>query len=169
MIWPENLDLLEKMSSFLHRTLSLPEDATLSELLQKKVFSLSKGRKTKWSLLDFFQNPSESFKDKRFSVGEHFFEISRQVLEANSKAFTLLRIVDVTVEVKLALETGKQTILQMINAMVSHEMRNPINAVISQTLKITELAKRLERVSSGVCEEMQKVLVEIIDQLGSCN
>ena len=54
MIWPDNFDLLDKMSRFLNKNLSLPEDETFTELLKRKVFSMSEGKKMKWSLTDFF-------------------------------------------------------------------------------------------------------------------
>jgi signal transduction histidine kinase len=58
-----------------------------------------------------------------------FFEIDLQKLKANNEEFFCLKIVDVSISVRVDLLTIKQHALQTINATVSHEMRNPINSI----------------------------------------
>jgi len=44
--------------------------------------------------------------------------------------------------------TVKQHMLETINATVSHEMRNPINAIHCQNLKIEDLIEQLDQIIS---------------------
>jgi len=41
---------------------------------------------------------------------------------------------------------GHQHTLETINATVSHEMRNPINSILAQVIKLEELTESLEQI-----------------------
>lgn len=46
---------------------------------------------------------------------------------------------DVTISVYYDMRLGEKKILELINACVSHEMRNPINAIMAMNLKLRDL------------------------------
>jgi len=56
----------------------------------------------------------------------------------------VLNIVDVTSKVLMDILTVKQHMLETINATVSHEMRNPINAIHCQNYRIKDLIEQLD-------------------------
>ena len=43
----------------------------------------------------------------------------------------MLQLIDVSNRIRCDVLTGNQQMLQTINATVSHEMRNPINSIMS--------------------------------------
>ena len=53
-------------------------------------------------------------------------------------------VTDATISELFDLSKGEQRILQLVNACVSHEMRNPLNALIAQLLRL-ETAENLLR------------------------
>ena len=55
--------------------------------------------------------------------------------------------------IKCDILTGNEQMLQSINATVSHEMRNPINSILSQNHKQEELAKRLDTITESLTVE----------------
>jgi len=66
---------------------------------------------------------------------------------------------------------GEKNLLQMINACVSHEMRNPINSIQCQNYKIEELAKTIRDLVKGndintihrLKKEIQSISEELTD------
>ena len=47
----------------------------------------------------------------------------------------MLKIVDISNEIMYDIANGEKKLLSLINATVSHDMRNPINAILSQNVK----------------------------------
>jgi signal transduction histidine kinase len=43
----------------------------------------------------------------------------------------LLQIIDVSAKIKYDIESGEKKFIALINATVSHEMRNPLNSIES--------------------------------------
>ena len=76
-----------------------------------------------------------------FEGSKEYYSVSKQVLNANNASFVVLRILDVTVQAKCDKLMMQSHFLQMINATVSHEMRNPINAIKGQALRLKLLVK----------------------------
>ena len=71
------------------------------------------------------------FESKNFKLGEKFYQFKRQILAANDSEFAMLRVLDVSALLQCRVLEAKHQLLEMINALVSHEMRNPINAILS--------------------------------------
>ena len=51
----------------------------------------------------------------------------------NNKKF-IVQIIDISAHIMHDIAIGEKKFLQLINATVSHEMRNPINSIKSQIL-----------------------------------
>ena len=109
-----------------------------------------------YSLRDFCTMESNLLESSQFYIDKDisafelneafFYEIKMQILVKGEKQETILQFTDVSARIKYDVLTGNQQMLQTINATVSHEMRNPLNSIMSQNLKQEELANRLDRI-----------------------
>ena len=63
------------------------------------------------------------------------FHINTQ--EGYNSRFKVIKISDVTINIKFDLNQGEKRLLELVNACVSHEMRNPINAILGMNMKLT--------------------------------
>ena len=52
--------------------------------------------------------------------------------------------------------------LQLVNAVVSHEMRNPLNSIIAHTYNLRELARRIKEEFKNQIENQEQV--NILDE-----
>ena len=56
----------------------------------------------------------------------------------------MLQFIDISKSILLDLEKNSNQVLEMINACVSHEMRNPLNSIIAQNLEKKHLYEEME-------------------------
>lgn len=61
------------------------------------------------------------------------------MMDCFDKKFFVLKINDVTIDIKYNLNLGEKRLLELVNACVSHEMRNPINAIYGMNLKLKDI------------------------------
>ena len=59
----------------------------------------------------------------------------------------MLQIKSVTSEIQYDNEKSHSDLLMMINATVSHELRNPLNSLIAQNIEKTALYQQLEQIT----------------------
>ena len=57
----------------------------------------------------------------------------------------MLKFSDVTMSIQFDLSLGEKRLLELVNACVSHEMRNPINAILGMNVQLKELIPQLFR------------------------
>ena len=107
---PEEAEAVQKIHQDVENKRTIEPKDSHTRILEKKAFKEQDADNIK-SLKDFFNDPEESFKEKRYSVGEQFFEFKRQSLFANNKAFLLLRVIDVSDRVKYRMLSAKQQLL----------------------------------------------------------
>ena len=71
-----------------------------------------------------------------------------QVKEYHShgKKMKMLQISNVTNNILYHEYKAKHQITDLINACVSHELRNPLNAIIAKNIEKTELYKQLKKI-----------------------
>ena len=50
----------------------------------------------------------------------------------------MLQFIDISKSILLDMEKNQNRVLSMINACVSHEMRNPLNSIIAQNIEKKE-------------------------------
>lgn len=65
-----------------------------------------------------------------------FFSIKVSEMEFEGIKLKCLNIKDETSQINLEISKGEKRILELVNACVSHEMRNPINAILAANLKL---------------------------------
>jgi len=56
----------------------------------------------------------------------------------------MFQIINVTKDIQLTKSKEQNELLSLINATVSHEMRNPLNSIISQNIEKEGLYKKLK-------------------------
>jgi len=67
-------------------------------------------------------------------VGEkpkRYIQIKKQIQDQEETNLQVLKIVDISNEIMYDIANGEKKLLSLINATVSHDMRNPINAILS--------------------------------------
>ena len=57
----------------------------------------------------------------------------------------MMQFVDISKSILYDMEKAKNSVLSMINACVSHEMRNPLNSVIAQNIQKKEIYSELNK------------------------
>ena len=110
-----------------------------------------------YSLQQLFQMDRQLLKSKTFVFVAHrdaeqqeaqgppdrsrrrFFQISFNKLTIHESEICMLKIRDVTITIQFDLSIGEKRLLELVNACVSHEMRNPINAIFGMNLKMRGL------------------------------
>lgn len=68
------------------------------------------------------------------------------------QAYSLIKITDATLSIWLEESRRHNKFLQMVNACVSHEMRNPINSIFAMNIQLQDQAQEL----SVILEELRK-------------
>ena len=76
-------------------------------------------------------------------------------MTTGAKKFRVLKISDITISQRLQISQNQKHVLQMINACVSHEMRNPINSIFAMNLQIREQA---QEIAAGLRKITEQVL-----------
>ena len=81
---------------------------------------------------------------------------------------SVVMIQDHTSQVNFYQTKRREELLQMVNACVSHEMKNPINSIQGYNLKQSELSEELlglvrkEKLSEEVRGKLQDVVQEMV-------
>ena len=70
------------------------------------------------------------------------------MLELDIKKFYVLKIIDVSKDILYERVKGEKRLLALINATVSHEMRNPINSLNSQNIKQDQINEKFKNILS---------------------
>ena len=65
----------------------------------------------------------------------------------------MLQIIDISQKILYDMAMGEKKLVSVINATVSHEMRNPINAIRVQVKEMESLNKTLKDKISAITEE----------------
>ena len=75
-----------------------------------------------------------------------FVRVENNELKIDEKKYSILQVVDVSSNIMYEKEKGEKNLLSLINATVSHEMRNPLNAIVSQNMLQTQVNSRLREI-----------------------
>ena len=101
---------------------------------------------------DFFNNdvPEETifilqnsenelkFNENEELEGTMFYQIKKKTYGEDEMESHVIQLIDITTSVKFRKLVGEHKLLEIINALVSHEMRNPLNAISAMIGRIKE-------------------------------
>ena len=87
-----------------------------------------------------------------------FFQFKHTQTTMSSKEFSVLQIYDISTAIRFQKLSGEKVTLQNVNATVSHEMRNPLNSIMAQNMKMQDLVKMMK----NVLESNTKVSLQIL-------
>ena len=66
-----------------------------------------------------------------------YVQIKRQLLVVDDQNMQVLQIIDISKDIMYNVASGEKKLIELINATVSHEMRNPLNSIHAQLIKQT--------------------------------
>lgn len=78
--------------------------------------------------------PEIQNEDDSEAMSQQFFKFKIEEMTTGANKFRVLKISDITISQRLQMSQNQKHVLQMINACVSHEMRNPINSIFAMNL-----------------------------------
>jgi hypothetical protein len=81
--------------------------------------------------------------------------------------FDVLQILDVSAQIMFNVSKGEKKLMTLVNAAVSHEIRNPINSIRCQNLLLKMLNERLSDIIDDHHDSivsLKKDLVNVIEQ-----
>ena len=82
----------------------------------------------------------------------------------------LLQVIDVSSKMLFDKIDAKQQFLSLINATISHELRNPLNSLVGQTDILMVFMNDLKQLITYVSDpDMKKLLLEIMGGVQSCS
>ena len=119
--------------------------------------------KRKYSLNDLMNLPVEEYATCVFSLAQNgnqavrYISVRVSTLSLFENEFKVINLMDQTTSIMFDISKGEKKILQLINACVSHQLRNPINSIIATNLKLQQEANRLKELLSELeLEESMK-------------
>lgn len=79
-----------------------------------------------------------------------------QMITYDDEESQIMKIINVSNQILFDKAKGEKKLLALINATVSHEMRNPLNAIYSQNLKQTKLNEEMKNLIERNLDKMSK-------------
>ena len=83
----------------------------------------------------------------------------------NGEASTMVQVTDVSASIMYDMEKADNKFLSLINACVSHELRNPLNSLIAQNIEKTQLYETLQKKVDSMPEPVREELRPILTRL----
>lgn len=121
-------------------------------LVSKSKIEESTSSQTDYSFLEIdekfkghnLNNVVFQFIDDRSKEGfQLFFQIKLSRFIRNGRQKSMLQFIDISKAILYDMEKSHNVVLSMINACVSHEMRNPLNSIIAQNIEKKEVYQEL--------------------------
>ena len=145
-----------------------------SEIRNSKIFELycedqQNVDRQEYSVNDVFEMAESELTDKIFCIrsqilisdsiepemesNQQFFKFKVERIKRENEAMLVLKITDITINIRLQQSQQQKQILQMVNACVSHEMRNPINAIFAMNMQLRDQASELAKLLTQLQKE----------------
>lgn len=87
-----------------------------------------------------------------------FYQIKINTFNIGEVKYYVTQLIDITSKIHYQKLVGEKSLLQMVNACVSHEMRNPLNAIICQNVTIKETIQSLmELISDASVDTVEAI------------
>jgi signal transduction histidine kinase len=68
----------------------------------------------------------------------------------------VLQIIDISKDIMYNIANGEKKLLALINATVSHEMRNPLNSIYSQNIKQIQINEKIQELIKDLENQKMK-------------
>ena len=95
----------------------------------------------------FMSNPGEN------QDNNEFFSIKLSSLDLYGNDLQVITIRNETTTVMFNISNGEKQILRLVNACVSHEMRNPINCILATNLKLKDICREMRELVEALGDE----------------
>ena len=82
--------------------------------------------------------------DDNLILNTVFFQIKMQKICLNLQDYFIFVINEVSNSVRIQKLISEKKLLQQINAIVSHEMRNPLNAILAMVSKVKHVTEKIK-------------------------
>ena len=79
--------------------------------------------------------PSDAEKDTEQEANYRYVQIKLSKFKRNNKTKHIIQIINISNTILYNQSVAENKALGMINACVSHELRNPLNSIISQNME----------------------------------
>ena len=73
-----------------------------------------------------------------------YVRVQRQLINDGDVSRVILKLIDTSSKVLFDREKTEKVIMSMVNATISHELRNPINSIHCQNVTIEMLLKKID-------------------------
>ena len=83
---------------------------------------------------------------KQFKQEEQFFNIKINYLGGRDKNEIMVSLIDTSQEVMRMNEQAHNELMVMINATVSHELRNPLNSIVAMNLQKVMMYAKIKKI-----------------------
>ena len=83
--------------------------------------------------------------DEKLIMQTTFYQVTHQKILLNGKDYHIIKLKNVSTTIRYQRLIGEKRLLEQINALVSHEMRNPLNAILSMVAKIKLHAQNMKK------------------------
>ena len=81
----------------------------------------------------------------KFGSQNNYFQIKLSKFSRKDKDKVMLQFIDISKSILYEMEKSHNAVLSMINACVSHEMRNPLNSIIAQNYEKKEIYSEISQ------------------------
>ena len=146
----KELDEIKKRQSDLKQNAPVPAesrelhdslfDLQIFQDFQRDGQEVEADKQKRYSLQELMQLPEEEIQNAVFSLvlinaRSKYVSVKVSSLKLHLSSFKVINILDQTVSIMFSKSKGEKKILQLINACVSHQLRNPINTILIANLK----------------------------------
>ena len=99
-------------------------------------------------VINFGSEPGEKdeqLEEEEGNDSQRFVQVKRQYFKSDVKAYDVIKLVDISKDIMYQKTCVEKKLLTVINATVSHEMRNPINSIAALNTKQDQINERLSK------------------------
>ena len=100
------------------------------------------------------------------STNQVYVQIKMTEFKQDDKTQVMFQFIDISNSIKYDKQKAENKLVGLINACLSHELRNPLNSIIAQNLEKAKLYAELEKLieeqsDTEAKEKMEKILKQL--------
>ena len=98
-----------------------------------------------------------------------YFQFQITNLKEQEDDSIMIQIINVSNNIFLGREKTQNELLNLINATMSHELRNPLNSMCAQKVKVSYILKQLKEFALKLKSDLKTEVEKLINKLGESN